>query len=364
MPMRERRVSEPGVPPAAEVARLGLSPFYAKYVSAGGLPVVSSAKVMDAALQEAGFLILGMLEARPDVLDALIASRLRVAVIARDELLGDVPENAWLDRAYWDGRARGLGAGRKQLAVTAAEENLLALEGDPYLGESVLIHEFAHAIAEKGLYTIEPEFEAELKAAFEQACSARLWASTYASTRHEEYWAELLQSWFHANHASNPHHNHVDTRAELFEYDPVGARLVERALGKGQFFYVDPSQRAELPHLRELDRAALPAFAWPADVVRLTQPVPGDAGRGLRSAREGREDATLYFDNQREQRVRLFWVDFDGQLRDGVWLWPHADVAKRTKVGHCFLVTDEQQAPLAGFCAEPGKTRAIIASYW
>lgn len=350
-------------PPAAEIARLGLSPFYGKYVSAGGLPVVSSQRVNDYALLEAGYLVLRMLEARPDVLDVLIASRLRVVVIAHDELLGDVPENAHLDRAYWDGRARGLGARRTELAVTAAEENLLALDGDPYAGESILIHELSHAIAEKALIDVDAGFEGRLVTAYEQARGAGLWAGTYASTSHEEYWAELVQSWFDANHSANAHHNHVSTRERLLEYDRAGAALVGEAFGDTAYRYVDPRHRRELLHLAGLDRGALPAFRWRAPVVRLLPARLGANRDGLSSARDG-ADASVTFENQRAHAVRLFRIDHAGALKDDGWIMPHAEVLRKTKVGRCFMVTDEQRTPLAAFCAEPGTTRALIASYW
>jgi len=51
-------------PPASVVKAFKLAPFYKKYVSAGGLPVLSSAKVSDAALREAAYLIDRMLHRR------------------------------------------------------------------------------------------------------------------------------------------------------------------------------------------------------------------------------------------------------------------------------------------------------------
>jgi len=48
---------------------LGLGPFYTKYVSAHGLPVVGSAKVSDFALREAAYLVDQMLGHRPDGVD-------------------------------------------------------------------------------------------------------------------------------------------------------------------------------------------------------------------------------------------------------------------------------------------------------
>ena len=47
-----------------------------------------------------------------------------------------------------------------------------------------------------------------------------------------EYWAEGVQSWFDANQEPQPGiHNHVDTRAELKEYDPLLSTILERFMG-------------------------------------------------------------------------------------------------------------------------------------
>jgi hypothetical protein len=79
---------EPAAPPPAPAAasgdsrsvgpvpdelrkKLDLSPFYVKHVSAGGLPVLSSAKVSDFALLEAAYLLDRMFEQRPDVRQAM-----------------------------------------------------------------------------------------------------------------------------------------------------------------------------------------------------------------------------------------------------------------------------------------------------
>ncbi|MET0413743.1 MAG: hypothetical protein ABW217_20710, partial [Polyangiaceae bacterium] len=254
--------------PARELARLGISSFYRKYESAAGLPVVASERVNDYALREARYLALGMLQSKPDVLEALIASRLRIVVIAHDEMLTDIPEHEALDSAFWDGRARGLGPRKKELTVSAAEENLLAFPGDPYAGESVFIHEFAHAIAEKALAAMDPSFEPRLLDTYQRARRAGLWEMYYATTSAEEYWAELVQAWFDANRENDAHHNHVDTRAELVEYDPAGAALVRDYLGESDFRYVDPRQRQPLGHLEGLDRATLPTFSWPPEVLQ------------------------------------------------------------------------------------------------
>ena len=85
---------------------LHLSPFYKKYTDAGGLPVLSSDKVSDAALLEAADIVHHMLTNRDDVLRAIVRNKVRLAVMAPDEMTTDVPEHSDLKpKAYWDRRA-------------------------------------------------------------------------------------------------------------------------------------------------------------------------------------------------------------------------------------------------------------------
>jgi len=123
-----------------------LDPFYEKYLSYKGFPIVSSAKVSDYALKEATFPIEQMIGDREDIIDALIENKVHLAIMAPDELTTNIPEHATLEpKAYWDKRARGLGASKDRPAVSVGEENLLNYPGDPYSTESIMIHEFAHA---------------------------------------------------------------------------------------------------------------------------------------------------------------------------------------------------------------------------
>src|SRR5438552_13756141 len=75
------------VPQVTEVPRAlrdkaKLDPFYQKHVDLDGLPILSSAKVSDAGLLEAAYLIKHMLAERPDVLKEMVKNRCRFVVMA------------------------------------------------------------------------------------------------------------------------------------------------------------------------------------------------------------------------------------------------------------------------------------------
>ena len=247
--------------------RLGLASFYQKHIDVGGLPILGSANVSDFALREAAWIIRHMLAGREDIIEAMAANRVRVAVMAWNEFTTDVPEHSRLTpKDYWDRRARGLGATRRAPAVSCGEENLLCFPGDPYSTENILVHEFAHTIHEMGLSRVDPTFDTRLKAAYEDARDKGLWPKTYAITNRQEYWAEGVQCWFDNNRENDSCHGHVNTRAELEQYDPPLAKLCDEVFDAGSWRYRKPMDREESgrAHLAGWDPAASPRFRWRA----------------------------------------------------------------------------------------------------
>jgi len=252
------------VPPEIR-ERFQLAPFYQKHLSVGGLPILSSTQVSDAALQEAAWIVRHLLDGREDLLHAMASNRTRLAVMAWNEYTTDVPEHSALKpRIFWDRRARGLGATPQAPAVSAGEENLLGFPGDPYPAENICIHEFAHAIHEMGLSATDPTFDTRLAAAFQGATHRGLWQGTYAASNRHEYWAEAVQSWFDDNRENDAQHNHVNTRAELREYDPAVAGLCLEVFGDGPWRYRRPALRAaaDRTHLAGFHPDQAPRFRW------------------------------------------------------------------------------------------------------
>lgn len=252
-------------PPPDSVRRaFGLNRVYEKHVDVGGFPVIGSAKVRDEALLEAAFLIERMLEGRDDIRRAMIGNRTRFVVMATSEWTTDVPEHSDLEpKNYWDRRARGLGATKIRPAVSCGEENLIGCPGDPYSTENILVHEFAHAIHDMGLKTLDREFDRRLKGIFDQAMADGLWKAKYASSNHHEYWAEGVQSYFGTNRENDHDHNHVDTREELKEYDPRLFAIIDEVFQQNPWQYRKPTERKHTAHLAGLDATSLPTFEWP-----------------------------------------------------------------------------------------------------
>lgn len=260
-------------------ASLKLDPFYTKYVSANGYPVVSGPRVNDFALLEAAHLIKLMLANRPDVKKAMIESGSYYIVIAYDEYSTDIPEyRHFAPKDYWDRRARGFGGSLKDPVCSSGEENLLGYPGDPYHEESILIHEFAHNIHLRGMVNIDATFDKRVKQAYKQAMAKGLWEKKYASVNHHEYFAEGVQSWFDNNRQPDHDHNHVNTRKELLEYDPGLAALCEEVFGETVVKYTKPGMRL-YDHLEGYDPNNAPTFAWPERLERANKMIRAEVNR-------------------------------------------------------------------------------------
>lgn len=212
---------------------LGLAGFYKKYINAAGIPVVSSWRVPDEALIRVAQMTEFFLNNLPgEVAANLQNNKTRVGILARYEGTTDMPEYAHLasdTTVNWDVRARGLG-GTLQLPMTScAEENILCYQIDKYHAEDIFIHEFSHTIHGVGILPTNPGFNDVLQKALDAAIAGGKWENTYAATNIWEYWAEGVQSWFNVN-ADVPQpdgkHNHVNTREELKNYDPVLYQIV------------------------------------------------------------------------------------------------------------------------------------------
>lgn len=291
----EQKLREITAPPAS----LGAPDFYKKYINATGYPIVASGTVNDYALREAAYLIDTMLAKRPDVRKAMITGGSRFSIIAWDEFTTDLPEFAHMKpKDFWDARARGTGGSKTDPYCTCGEENLLGYPGDPYATENILIHEFAHNMHLRGILALDPSFDDRLKKAYDAAMKAGLWKGKYASVNDREYFAEGVQSWFDNNREPDHDHNHVNTRAELLEYDPGLAALCREVFGDTELTYTKPLTRLT-GHLAGYDPSTAPTFTWPERLTTVKAKIREDALARSKAAEAG---------IQREIRNLMGWA--------------------------------------------------------
>jgi hypothetical protein len=219
----------------APPAFLNLNSFYKKYLSASGIPIVSSEKVPDLAFYNAQEIINSMVALRSDVLAKMIENKMRVGIIGKTEVVTDMPEYSDLDVAFpgtnWN-QYRGLGATIARPLSSCAEENILCYgQNDPYFNQDILIHEFAHGIHYLGIRFVDTNIDIELQQAFNNAIANGLWSNTYAGSNYIEYFASGVQDWFNVNAEAIPTngiYNQINTRDELKEYDLTLYNIIKR----------------------------------------------------------------------------------------------------------------------------------------
>ena len=373
-------ILEPVPPPTIVRETFNLDPFYTQWIDVEGLPVVASAKVNPYAIKEAAWLIRQVIGHRPDVLQALAENNVRFVVMAYNELTTQIPEHSDLQPDYyWDRRARGLGSTPARPAVSCGEENLLNYQGDPYSTENILVHEFAHAIHQMGLNTVDPSFDDRLKVLYDAAVEKGLWKDTYAITNKAEYWAEGTQSWFDTNRANDDQHNHVDTRDKLKAYDPSLAALLTEIYGDTDWRYTQAITRTHLLHLHGFNPEGSPKFKWSAELAELTElhqqlRDPNSDGDGkwvnlneqdlnllpnLKSEDDDRKTAIIFV-NTTKSEIGYYWVDDESNEESYGKIAPDSFVNHHTYAGHVWLVKDVNERNLAVFRAQEKIGRALI----
>ncbi len=350
--------------------------FYQQWIDVGGFPVVASEKVNPHALQEAAWLIQQVIGHRPDLLQALAENNVRFSIMAYNEMTTAIPEHSDLKPDfYWDRRARGLGATSARPAVSCGEENLLNYPGDPYRTENILIHEFAHAIHQMGLSTVDPDFDKQLKGLYEKAMEKELWKGTYASSNKEEYWAEGTQSWFNTNRENDAQHNHVSKRGILKEYDPDLAGLLTEIYGDSDWRYSTSETRTDLPHLKNFDRDNSPKFEWPPELSECYEQLFDLDSKGndrwtdlqryepnklsTLEANDGEHTAILFV-NKTEADITYYWIDADGNESYRGRVAANAFGVHHTHAGHIWLVKDSNGDSISVFQGEEKTGRALV----
>jgi hypothetical protein len=131
-----------------------------------------------------------------------------------------------------------------------------------------------------------------VKASYDAAMKAGLWKGKYASVNHHEYFAEGVQSWFDNNREPDHDHNHVNTRAELLDYDPGLAALCREVFGDTVLKYTKPQTRLT-GHLEGYDPKAAPKFTWPPRLEKARELIRAKARARSAAANKAHETKNL-----------------------------------------------------------------------
>ncbi len=234
-------------------ARFKIDSYYTKFTWAREFPVVGRL-ASDEAMLKANDTIRKMFAYRHDILKALIADGVKLAVLGRSEKLSDLPEyrNA---SVKVDALSRTLDYLPETKLLVVAEDNVLADPNRPWVGGSQVIRVFARALYRvTGTRTVDPnwnnrgmavqqyelrvkrldiQFDEKLKALYEAAVGKEVWRGTAAIHDREAYWVSGVLAYFDAtgqdaapNDAAHP----IATREALLKYDPDLYALVNETM--------------------------------------------------------------------------------------------------------------------------------------
>lgn len=240
--------------------RLTAKNFYSKVIDVGGVPVVSSRDVSDEALQEAALTLAKLSAKQPHLLQILREEEVHVAVIGSREPLTSIPAYEVLELdANTDWNAyRGIGATQWLPVSSCAEENILCLQGDRYRDENICVHELSHSLQGSGGKLPTPRFvdfgeddlgnfdlNERIKMVYEMG-KGYLWTNTYASTNHEELWAEGVQSFYsvnypHSSRVGDGIHNDIWRRDLLDDYHPELTSVIGKVFEASVSFDCPPT---------------------------------------------------------------------------------------------------------------------------
>jgi hypothetical protein len=209
-----------------------LDAFHTRTASALGIPIVGSDEPGDEALTRACLIIADMASAREDVLAQLLEDNIYFIMIGENETTASTPE--FRNSGVPDSRARGLGG---LPAAVCSEESVMCAgyPQDRWAGESICVHEYAHTMQMGGYSAAIPDFDERLRAAYDNILAMDLYSNTYAESNRAEYFAEGVQNWYNTNLETrdgqpNGVHNHINTRSEMMEYDPMLYDLLAEVL--------------------------------------------------------------------------------------------------------------------------------------
>ena len=376
VPFDVTNIPEPVSPPPVVRDFFDLDPFYQQWISVAGFPILASAKVSPYALKEVAYVVWQMIGHRRDLLKAMAWNKIRLPVIAYNEIVCQIPEHKErIDPAFCffpEVRARASFC-PGCLTVTANEENLLNYRIGAPSTYSVLVHEFAHALHEAGLNTIAPEFDNRLRASYNSAMEKGLWAGSYATSNMSEYWAEAVGSWFNAVHYGNP----VKTQSALKTYDPALATLLTEVFGNSDWRYTPSTTRTHLPHLQGFNPQNSPIFQRDPESVRVYEQLkdPNSDGGGrwidfklyspnrlsnLKQPTTTGDHTKFFLVNLLGDELSLYFVNADGTA--------HFDYRNAvgginefaSRVGGIWLIKDHNGEDLAVFRAEEKVGRVLV----
>lgn len=217
--------------------------YYSKRGSVCGIPICCYQDVEEQTIRITQQILTDMLR---NVDDSIVARMkklgMEIAIISRKQYTTDIPAHWYLkgrktgDGREYDEETRGLGATVSCPVMSVGEECVLMSEDSKYPSESILVHEFAHAVMNLGLW--KTPLLQSVHDAFNHAIAKGLYKEgSYVASNAQEYWAEMSQAWFHATIREDVTSG-VTTRRAVKRRDPRLAEILATVWGRdGTWLY-------------------------------------------------------------------------------------------------------------------------------
>lgn len=312
-----------------------VSGFFTKVLNCDGIIIRSSDTVNDRALQVAVEKMRMMTAHIPAAQHNLVQWGAELHIIGQHQVTTDLPEFADMkgvtytdnlgNKTNMDDRTRGMGG----IYTSCGEENLLDLPGDRYAGgQDICIHEFAHNIMFFGL---DDTLQAVIKKQYENAKAKGLWTGAYAMVDPGEYWAELSM-WYFGKHGEFLHgtRNPAPGPEAMKAYDADGYALLDDIYSGRRLF--------------EAIKVTVPKKI-PATQASVTGTTP---------------TAWMMFTNNTGKKLKLFWVDSNGRLKNYGDASAYMSGMRQTHVGHVWELQDYSGKVIGRYEADKPYTRLVI----
>lgn len=235
--------------------RFGIDPWYTRFTWAREFTVLGRG-ASDEAMLAANHTIRRMFAYRHDVLKALMAEKVRLVVLGRNERLSDLPEyERFKEVKGFDALSRTLDYTPETRLLVVGEENVLADPRDPNVGDNQVVRVFATAMYrvtsgravdpdwekrgravqqyELRVQRLDVRFDEKLKALHERAVADGKWKGTPGIHDRGAYWTGGVLAYFDAlgqDAAPNDAPHPIATREILRNYDPGLLGLVSETM--------------------------------------------------------------------------------------------------------------------------------------
>ena len=235
----------------APPAKFKIDPWYTKFTWAREFTVVGRG-ASDEALLRANQTIRRIFAYRHDILKALIADGVKLAVLGPNETVGDLPEYRKLtEKKSIDPTLRFLTYRPEMKLLVVDQENVLGSGDGPYAKEDPVILVFADALYrvagmrpviadyrgnqqyELRVKRLDLGFDQRIGALFEKATAAKKWQGTSSIANKFSYWNGGVLAYFNGNakrSAPKDSQNPIATREALKTYDPDLYALVNETM--------------------------------------------------------------------------------------------------------------------------------------